>query len=119
MIPGLKRFSPLKDRIFETKESPVRHAATANRPLKYQSWSELNMREALSAVEEQGMTVAKASRLFGVPRTTLNDHKLGKVYLGARSGTQTMLSTCEELDLVEFLFHYTNMGYPRTRKEVN
>lgn len=122
MIPGLKHFSPLKDRIFrqctESKESPVTHAATANRPLKYRSWSELNMREALNAVQEQGMTVAKASCLFGVPRTTLNDHKLGKVYPGARSGAQTMLSTCEELDLVEFLFDSANMGYPRTRKEV-
>ena len=61
------------------------------------------MREAVNAINEQGMSVSKASVLYGIPRTTLNDHKLGKVLPGAKPGAPTLLSTSEEEDLVDFL----------------
>ena len=72
----------------------------------------------MSAVSEQGMSVAKASRVHGIPRTTLNDHIHGKVLPGAKSGAPTILSTSEEQDLVDFLLHAAKMGYAKTRKEV-
>ena len=68
------------------------------------------MREALSAIGV-GMTVRKASVVYGIPRTTLNDHKLGKVHPGALPGRPTLLSTKEEEDLVNFLVESAAMGY--------
>ena len=76
------------------------------------------MREAVNAINEQGMSVSKASVLYGIPRTTLNDHKLGKVLPGAKPGAPTLLSTSEEDDLVDFLIKFADIGYGRTRKEV-
>ena len=53
------------------------------------------MREALSAID-MGMGVSKAALTYGIPRTTLNDHKLGKVLAGAHPGRPTLLTTKEE-----------------------
>ena len=60
------------------------------------------MREALDAVHS-GMSVSKVSELYGIPRTTLNDHKLGKVKPGVKPGAPSLLSTAEEEDLVKLL----------------
>ena len=59
------------------------------------------MREALDAIHE-GMSISKASTMYGIPRTTLNDHKLGKVKPGVKAGPPPLLSTAEEDDLVKF-----------------
>ena len=55
------------------------------------------MREALDAVHN-GMSVSKASVLYGIPRTTLNDHKLGKAKPGVKPGAPSLLSMSEEED---------------------
>ena len=75
------------------------------------------MREALHAIHE-GMSVSKASTMYGIPRTTLNDHKLGKVKPGVKAGPPPLLSTAEEDDLVKFLLKSADIGYGRTRSEV-
>ncbi len=75
------------------------------------------MREALEAVYS-GMSVCKASELYGIPRTTLNDHKLGKRLAGVKPGPPPILSSSEEKDLVKFLLTSADIGYGRTRKDV-
>ena len=70
----------------------------------------------VSAIEV-GMTVRKASVVYGIPQTTLNDHKLGKVRPDALPGRPTLFSTKEE-DLVNFLVESAAMGYGRTRRDV-
>ena len=64
------------------------------------------------------MSVRKASIIYGIPRTTLNDHKVGKVYPGSLPGQPTLLSMKEEDDLVEFLISSAMIGYGRTRKDI-
>lgn len=76
------------------------------------------MRNVLDAIIHEGMSVSKASTMFGIPRTTLNDHKLGKVKPGAKAGPSPLLSAAEERDLVEFLLRSANNGYGWTRGEV-
>ena len=76
------------------------------------------MREAMNAVIYKGMSISKAAEIHGVPRTTLNDHVLGKVLPGAKCGAPTVLSTSEEQDLVDFLIKSASIGCGRTRKEV-
>ena len=75
------------------------------------------MREALDAVH-QGMSVTRASIVYGIPRSTLNDHICGRVLPGAKCGAPTLLSTREEQELVEFLCHCAKIGYAKTRHEV-
>ena len=76
------------------------------------------MREAMNAGIYKGMSISKAAEIHGVPRTTLNDHVLGKVLPGAKCGAPTVLSTSEEQDLVDFLIKSASIGCGRTRKEV-
>ena len=76
------------------------------------------MREAADAVNIQGMSVSKAAKLHGIPRTTLNDHKLGKVLPGAKPDHPTLSTTTEEQNLVNFLLNSGKIGCARTRKEV-
>lgn len=56
--------------------------------------------------------------MYGIPRTTLNDHKSGKVKPGLKPGPPTLLSTAEEDDLVKLLLTSADIGYGRTRNEV-
>ena len=76
------------------------------------------MREAIGAVNMQGMSVSKAATIHGVPRSTLSDHCRGRVLPGAKSGRPTLLSSTEEQDLVQFLLSSAKIGCPRTRAEV-
>ncbi len=75
------------------------------------------MREALGAIQD-GTSVRKASTMYGIPRTTLNDYKLGKTSPGAKQGAPMFLSTSEETDLVAFLIESADIVYGRTRQEV-
>lgn len=76
------------------------------------------MREAMNAVIYRGMSISKAAEIHGVPRTTLNDHVIGKVLPGSKCGAPTVLSVSEEQDLVDFLIKSASVGCGRTRKEV-
>ena len=123
LLPSLREHSPLKDRILTQSAAGclatlAKYTDTGNaRPSKYREWSDLSMRQALDAVHS-GISVSKVSELYGIPRTTLNDHKLGKVKPGVKPGAPPLLSTAEEEDLVKFLLNSADIGYGRTRKEV-
>ena len=80
LAPSLGRYSPLKNRIMKPVKEPtttISNLKKISRPLHYRSWNELNMREAIGAVNMQGMSVSKAATIHGVPRSTLSDHCRG------------------------------------------
>ena len=56
------------------------------------------------------MAVRKAPSMYGIPWTTLIDHKLGKVRPGTLPGRPSLLSTTEE-DLVNLLVELAAIGY--------
>ena len=104
-----------------TKDStslPVDVPKSRTNCVNYRNWTELSMREAMNAVQQQGMSVNRASIVYGIPRSTLNDHLVGRVLPGAKSGAPTLLSTREEQELVDFLCHCAEIGYAKTRHEV-
>ena len=43
----------------------------------YCTWSDESMIKAMSAVEQGGLSVRRASELYGVPRSTLHDRISG------------------------------------------
>ncbi len=67
----------LDGRLFISHESTRRctEAPDVSRT-QYCTWSDDSMVKAMSAVE-QGVSVRKASELFGVPRSTLHDRVSG------------------------------------------
>ena len=117
----MRSHSPLKDQIIAPcvfgYSDTVKCNTEDHRPASYRQWTEHQMRESLSAIED-GMTVRKASVMYGIPQTTLNDHKLGKVHPGALPGRPTLLSTKEEEDQVNFLVELAAMVYGQTKRDV-
>lgn len=65
-----------------------------------------------------GTTLAKASELYGVPKSTLYDRVSGKVQHGARPGAAPYLNALEEEELETFLIRCADIGYPRTVDQV-
>ena len=123
LLPSMREHSPLKDRIITRSASGCLErlldskTTVTHRPTSYRDWNEHKMREALSAIQ-MGMSVSKASLMYGIPRTTLNDHKLGKVRPGALPGRPILLSMKEEEELVQFLIEAAAIGYGKSRKDV-
>ncbi len=112
----------MRNRIFkksgEISESDSKYASVSGhadyvttRPTKYRPWSEIAMREAMNDVYIHGVSISKSANVHGIPRSTLNDHILGKVLPEAKSGRPTALSFSEETDLVDFLLHSSSIGF--------
>ena len=75
------------------------------------------MTAALKAIED-GSSVSRASRDFGVPRSTLHDRVSGRVVHGVKPGPKPYLDNAEEKELGSYLKHCAKVGYGKTRKDV-
>ena len=87
----------------------------------YKCWSEAAMSKAIGAVSQENMSVRRASELYNIPRSTLADRITGRAQPGAKSGPPKILTDEEEEEeeeLVSFLCRLSDIGYPKTRKQV-
>ena len=75
----------------------------------YKAFNDADMERAISAVKD-GMSKAKASHNFGVPRSTLQN-RLGMRHT-ATVGRPTVLSDEEEKVLIATLSEVAEWGYP-------
>ena len=64
------------------------------------------------------LTVRRAAVEYNVPHSTLHDRVTGKVCPWAVGGAPRYLDDEEEEELVEFLLHCAQLGYPKMVKEV-
>ena len=102
LLPSLRHHCPLKVRVSKFTNSLAPTKDSVQKRSKYHQRCDLNMREAMNAVLEQGVAVSKASNKCGIPRSTLSDHIHGRMLPGVKAGAPTLLSTSEEQELVEF-----------------
>lgn len=84
----------------------------------YRQWDDISMQKAAIAVNEEGLSIRKASERYGVPRSTLHDRCTGKVDWHAMPGPAKYLSISEENELATFLLQCADIGYGHTRKQV-
>ena len=89
----------------------------AARTSKRKQWTEEGMLAALKAVEE-GISVSRVARDYGVPRNTLYDRVSGRVVHGVKPGPKPYLNQSEEKELGSYLKHCAKVGYGKTRKDV-
>lgn len=88
-------------------------------PKKRRQYAPEQMALAIEAVRENKMSKKQASKIFGVPRTTLLDKLSGRVPEGPVSpGTRPTLTEAEEKTLVNYILLMADVGYPLTRKEL-
>ena len=81
------------------------------------SYNSNTVTEAIAAIKN-GMTMYKASKVFKIPRSTLQDKVKGKYKEGAKRGPPTVLSKTEETNLVEWIIHLGKMGFPITKEHL-
>ena len=81
-------------------------------------WDNDNMKAAMEAVSSGEMTVSASSRVFKVPRKTLDDRIRGNVSHGKKPGRTTILTPEEEESLTQYLLYMAERGFPLTRTMV-
>ena len=78
-----------------------------------------NIHAALTAIREHGMSIRKASREFGIPKTTLLDKFHGRSAVDARKvGPATILTQDEEKELSQWLIYLAKTGFPRKKHDL-
>ena len=75
------------------------------------------MQAAIDAVKT-GMGVNAVARSHGVPKTTLKDRISGRVVHGSKPGPHQYLTNEEEKNLAHYLEEVADIGYGKTRKQV-
>ncbi|KAJ8317089.1 hypothetical protein KUTeg_004993 [Tegillarca granosa] len=86
---------------------------------KYRQYSPTKLTNAYQAVQETGLAVRKAAKLYGVPLTTLRDRVDQRVHVDTvKSGPDPLLSELEEARLVEHIGYMAELGYGYSRAQV-
>jgi hypothetical protein len=81
-------------------------------------YSENDLSEVLNNIRA-GMAMRGASRLFSVPRLTLQDRLSGRRAESTRKmGPKTILTTSEELSIVKWLVDLAKCGFARKPEEL-
>ncbi|KAJ8968105.1 hypothetical protein NQ314_002460 [Rhamnusium bicolor] len=76
-------------------------------------YSEEALRDALLQIRNNNFSVRKASRIYGVPKTTIHDRLSGRIAEKPRKmGPSPVLSTAEENVLVGWCINLAKCGFP-------
>ena len=71
------------------------------------------LQEAINSVKQSKLSISQASREFGVPRKTIDDHV--KKSMKFKPGPNSEITTEEETALVQYAKYLANRGFPMTR----
>ncbi len=69
------------------------------------------METAVSQVQNEGMLLREASRMYNVPLETLRRRVNGSVAIDCRPGPKTVLTKDEETKLAKYLLKMCEMGF--------
>lgn len=81
------------------------------------SYSADELSTAIDRIEKKELSYRKAESMYGIPRSTLHDHVVGKA-TSSRRGPATILTPAEENMLVQWSLHMADIGYGRTREQL-
>lgn len=74
------------------------------------------LQQAIDAIQCKAMSMREASRMYGIPRTTLYDKVNNRTSVTPER--KTVLSPTEEQKLVDWALRMARIGFGRTRKEI-
>jgi len=81
-------------------------------------WSQKDLASAIQAIKKENLSLRTAADRFGVPKSTLNNYLHGKSEIGTKPGPSSILSRDEEAKLVQYAIHMTEIGYGRTKQQL-
>ncbi|XP_052079009.1 uncharacterized protein LOC127717266 [Mytilus californianus] len=82
---------------------------------KKKQYLQESLDKAVGAVNSNKMSISKAAKEYGVPRTTISDHVNGK-YDNHLNGPSKMLTDEEETSLINYVKYMSERGFPLTRR---
>lgn len=85
--------------------------------LKRKKYTEEALKNALAAVSS-GRTIRSVSKTFGIPKTTLLYKHKGIIPIGKNMGPPPVLSQDEESNLVRWMIHVSDRGFPITKTQL-
>ena len=85
---------------------------------KYKKYNREQVEAALEWMQETGLNVHLAAKLFAVPRSTLQDYLAGKSSFDSRSGPPSYLDAASEIQLSKYVAWMSEHGWGLTIKQV-
>ena len=85
---------------------------------KYRGYSSAAVGTALMKVRQKHLSTKAASKLYGIPRTTLIDKLKGRVADISHSGPNSVLSVEEEETLSQWILDMGKNGFPITKLQL-
>ena len=114
---GKKRRSKAPSRPNVAEENRQHRRTCKKGKSKRKNYDVAQAEQALQDVAD-GMSVKKAAHKWGIPRTTLNDIKLGRYSVSARPGPSPILNETEEKLIEEWIVEMSRRGIPLIRQNV-
>ncbi|XP_022110174.1 jerky protein homolog-like isoform X2 [Acanthaster planci] len=84
----------------------------------YKEYKKDTLETAVNKIRNGEMTIRGASRLYNIPKTTLNDKVNYRSLLHSRQGPKPVLTEEEENQLVRWIIGMSKIGYGRTKLEL-
>lgn len=78
-------------------------------------WSEKDLVSALTAIQQDNISLRAAEDKYGIPKSTISHYLHGKSEIGTKPGPSSILTSEEEAKLVEYMLHMAEIGYGRTK----
>ena len=95
-----------------SSEAEGEDATKKARKNPYYAYSHEELTAAYNAVKEQGYSVTNASKVFGIPRSTLYDKVHNRTSIEVqRKGPAPLISFEDEKKLADYLLQMSNLGY--------
>lgn len=88
------------------------------RPTVRRRYSQYDVRKAMQAVKNKGLSITAASRKFGIPKSTLQDKLSGRTKLKVPLGRPSVLSPKEEQTLVDWINNVSNAGFCVKKEQI-
>ena len=81
------------------------------------AWTDRFLENALNSITNDGMSFREASKVYGIPTTSIRDHLYGRT-TSRQKDIRPVLAAYEEKKIVDYVFNMQDLGHPLTLAEL-
>ena len=101
----------------QTCSADPHFGGTRSERKKTGTWTDAALENALNSITNDGMTIRQASKLYGIPTSSIRDHLYGRT-TSRQKGMRPVLTPHEENKIIDYVFKMQDCGYPLTAAEL-
>ena len=80
-------------------------------------WSDRSLENALNSIINDGMSFREASKVYGIPTTSIRDHLYSRTTT-RQKGIRSVLAAHEKKKIIDYVFKMQDLGHPLTPVEL-